>query len=84
MVKKDIQLDDFGDSHSTVRASYTPTGFNNDAQNNIVHVAATTGAQFWFPWVGAIVIAGLVVIQTRKWRRPRASHHLPEHMDLQS
>ena len=82
IVQRHIQLDGFVGSDGTVRASYTPTGFNNDAENNIVHIAATTGAQFWFPWVGAILIAGLVVFQSRKWRRHRASHHAPEHIVL--
>jgi hypothetical protein len=80
IVKRYIQLDGFVGSNGTVRASYTPTGFNNDAENNIVHVAATTGGRFWVPWVAALLIAGLVVFQSRQWRRKRNHHRsAPEH-----
>jgi len=79
MVKRDIQLDGSVDADSTARASYTPTGFNNDAQNNIVHVGTFPGAQSWFPWCGAILIAGLVVFQSRKWRRINAGRRLAGH-----
>jgi hypothetical protein len=81
IVKRQIQLDGFVGSDGTVRASYTPTGFNNDAENSIVHVAATTGGRFWVPWVAALLIAGLVVFQSRQWRRKRTHHHgSPEHL----
>jgi hypothetical protein len=79
MVKRHIQLDGFVGSNGEARASYTPTGFNNDAENNFVHVSVSTGAQFWFPWAAAILVAGLVVLQMRNWRRKRTHHHPPEH-----
>jgi hypothetical protein len=79
MVKRHIQLDGFVGANGEVRASYTPTGFNNDAENNIVHVSVSTSAQFWFPWAVAVLVAGLMVFQARKWRRSRTHHHPPEH-----
>jgi len=77
--KRHVQLDGFAGSNGEVRASYTPTGFNNDAENNIVHVSITTGAQFWFPWAAALLIVALLVFQSRRWRRRRVHHHPPEH-----
>jgi hypothetical protein len=69
IVKKKIQLDGFVNSDGTVRASYTPTGFNNDAQNNIVHASTWAFARFWLPWALTLLFAGLVFFRVRGIRR---------------
>jgi hypothetical protein len=70
IVKKDIHLDGGTvGTGGTVRAVYTPTGFSNDSENNIVHVPIWGGARYWAPWVFALVIVGVIVYYSRKWRR---------------
>jgi hypothetical protein len=70
-------------SDGTVRASYRPTGFNNDDQNNIVHVESWTSGFVWVPWALAVVFIGIVVIQPWRWRRGpnRIGARLPRETD---
>ena len=75
IVKKDIQLDGDVNSDGTVRATYTPTGFNNDAENNIVHTSTWAWARFWLPWAMAILFAGLILVRVRAMRRNRISRN---------
>lgn len=77
IVKKNIQLDGDANSDGSVRALYTPTGFNNDAENNIVHTSAWAWARFWMPWVMCVLFGGLILFRLRLIRRkrhPKASH----------
>lgn len=69
IVRHDIALDGDTGSDGVIRASYTPSGFNSDAENNIVHTGMWSGAKFWFPWVFCVVVALLVITQARSWRR---------------
>jgi hypothetical protein len=75
--KEGIYLDGFTDTDGTVRAAYRPSGFNNDDENNIVHVETFAFAWIWAPWVLAATISGVIVYYLRKWRllprRPRTS-----------
>ena len=64
-----IAFDGSPDADGTARASYTPTGFNNDRELNIVHSGFGFSAKYWFPWVFAAGIAAGVTIQWRTWRR---------------
>jgi hypothetical protein len=67
--KHGIALDGRPGPDGTVRASYRPTGFNDDDSNNIVHVEAWTLAFVWFPWAFVAILVGVVMIQTWEWRR---------------
>jgi hypothetical protein len=71
MVKKHIALDGLMGSDDSVRASYTPTGFNNDAENNIVHTAFWGTARYWLPWVLCVLVAAFVAERTHLLRRRR-------------
>jgi hypothetical protein len=75
IVKTHIQLDAIG-SVGTSRASYTPTGFNNDAQNDIVHTGTFSSANYWFPWVFCVLVVALVAGYAYKWRRTRQGERL--------
>jgi hypothetical protein len=66
-----VYLDGAPDTDGTVRASYRPTSFNSDADNNIVHVEAWSGGWLWAPWIGLLVIVGATVLQAFRWRRKR-------------
>ncbi len=71
IIKTKIQLDGDVNSDGTVRASYTPTGFNNDAENNIVHTSTWAWARFWMPWAMCLLFGGLILIWLRVIRRKR-------------
>jgi hypothetical protein len=73
IVKKDIQLDGDVNSDGTVRATYTPKGFNNDAQNNIVHTSTWAWARFWLPWAMVLLFAGLILVRVRATRHKQRS-----------
>jgi hypothetical protein len=69
IVKNNIQLDGDVNSDGTVRASYTPTGFNNDAENNIVHTVTWSCARYWLPWIMTVLFGGLIALRVRAMRR---------------
>lgn len=71
MIKKDIHLDGDANSDGTIRADYTPTGFNNDAENNIVHTPTWGGAKYWLPWAMCTFFGGLILFRTRAIRGRR-------------
>jgi hypothetical protein len=71
--RKNIHLDGTVGQGGAVRAAYTPTGFNNDADNNIVHVPMWAGARYWVPWALALFVAGTIVLRARAWRRQASS-----------
>lgn len=64
----EVQLDGTVGPDGTARASYRPTGFNNDADNAIVHAEpwATWGP--WMPWILVLVFGGVLGIQWWRWR----------------
>lgn len=72
IVKEGIYLDGSPGQDGTARASYQPSGFNNDSDNNIVHVQWASGMGLWFPWVMVALSAGAVVYAARRWKRERA------------
>jgi hypothetical protein len=72
IVKKGIALDGTTASDGTARASFTPGGFNNDSENNIVHTSLWFGAKLWAPWVLCAIILAFGVLQARTWRRRRS------------
>ena len=76
IVKNDTALDGSVNSDSTARASYTPTGFNNDAQNNVVHAADWAWISPWVPWLMSLLaIAFIVGHAVSLWRiRPKATN----------
>ena len=51
----------------TVLASFTPTGWLNDEENNIVHTARWTGVGAWFSWVAAAITAIATVGYALRW-----------------
>jgi len=53
----------------TVGAIYTPTGFSNDAENNIVHLPVWAAARYWSPWALVGFFIGMIAYWARKWRR---------------
>lgn len=62
-----VQLDGAVGPDGTARASYRPTGFNNDADNAIVHAEPWASWGPWMPWIFALVLSGVIVIQWRRW-----------------
>ncbi|HEY9266084.1 MAG TPA: hypothetical protein VIP82_15695 [Microbacterium sp.] len=69
--KENIYLDGWPpDPDGSVRAGYRPHGFNNDDENNIVHVAATAHGWIWAPWILTAYLAGVIVHYAIKWRPP--------------
>jgi hypothetical protein len=71
IVKKSIQLDGDVNSDGTVRASFTPKGFNNDAENNIVHSSTWAWARLWIPWAMSLFFGGLILFRLRVIRRKK-------------
>jgi hypothetical protein len=69
ITRTSIALDGKPNADGTVSASYTPTGFNNDLDNNIVHTQFGTSARLWLPWTLAALMAAIVAVQSLLWRR---------------
>lgn len=67
VVLKDIALDGSPDDDGSARASYRPTGFSNDADNQIVHREEWSNAGQWLPWVLAVIFLGYTVHQAHSW-----------------
>jgi hypothetical protein len=67
--KHDVALDGTPGPDGNVRASYRPTGFNNDDQKNIVHVQGWASGFVWVPWLLFAAIVWTVVVQVRQWHR---------------
>lgn len=65
----EVQLDGAVGPDGTVRAGYRPTGFNNDADNAIVHAEPWATLGPWMPWGFAALFGGVLVIQWSRWRR---------------
>lgn len=65
--KTGIYLDGWLAPDGTVRAGYRPSGFNNDDENNIVHVEATAYGWIWFPWLLTVYVIGVIIYYAAKW-----------------
>lgn len=65
----DVHLDGWS-GDGTVRAGYRPTGFNNDADNRIVHVAPLARGYVWAPFAFLILFAAVLFRQLRRWQIP--------------
>ncbi|MEV8271903.1 hypothetical protein [Microbacterium sp. NPDC077184] len=65
--KTGIHLDGWPGDGGTVRAGYRPTGFNNDDQNNVVHVESLAHGWIWFPWIMTVYVIGVIVYYLAKW-----------------
>jgi len=70
----EVQLDGAVGSDGMVRASYRPTGFNNDADNAIVHAEPWATLGPWMPWGLAALFGGVLGIQWSRWRREPQSN----------
>jgi hypothetical protein len=69
ITRTNIAFDGSLHADGVARASYRPTGFNNDRDLNIVHSEFGSSAKYWFPWVFAAGVAAGVTVQWRTWRR---------------
>ncbi|RLP76398.1 hypothetical protein D9V32_05885 [Mycetocola tolaasinivorans] len=65
----DVRLDGTVNEGGTARTSYRPGGFNNDEDNNIVHVEWTSSGFIWFPWILVILSVGSCLYYAKKWKR---------------
>jgi hypothetical protein len=64
----EVQLDGSVGPEGTARASYRPTGFNNDADNAIVHAEPWATLGPWMPWILVVVFGGVLGSQWWRWR----------------
>ena len=71
IVRNNTSLDGSVSSDGTVQATYTPTGFNNDKDNNVVHTAAWSWLKPWMPWLLSIAFAGFIAVRVFEWRKPK-------------
>lgn len=71
--KTAIHLDGRPGPDGTARAAYRPHGFNNDDENNIVHVEMLAYAWVWAPWILMVVFAGIGLFYYVKWWSPSRS-----------
>lgn len=65
---EEVQLDGAPEPDGTQRAAYRPTGFNNDADNAIVHAEPWATLGPWMPWIFVVVFGGVFWLQTGRWR----------------
>ena len=65
--KIDVYLDGSPNSDGTVRAAYRPHGFNNDNENNIVHVEMFAYGWVWAPRLLTLILFGMAAYYWRRW-----------------
>lgn len=69
---EEVQLDGAPEPDGTQRAAYRPTGFNNDADNAIVHAEPWATLGPWMPLGLALFFGGVLTIQWWQWRQAPA------------
>lgn len=67
IVRDRIYLDGEVRPGGTVRASFRPQGWRNDAENNVVHTQQWTNAGGWISWAGTAITGTVAAWWAFRW-----------------